>query len=151
MNRRRFLGLAGLSALGLGACRALGPVMSGAEADADAARAAAAGTRWAMLVDMARCRELPGCTRCVVACHERHNVPATDDEARAVKWIWKERYGRAFASDENAYVEAGLAEASLPVLCNHCDRPPCVRVCPTQATWKRDDGVVMMDWHRCIG
>ncbi|MBE3132487.1 MAG: 4Fe-4S dicluster domain-containing protein, partial [Acidobacteria bacterium] len=33
----------------------------------------------------------------------------------------------------------------------HCDRPPCVRVCPVRATWRRDDGVVMMDWHRCIG
>ena len=37
------------------------------------------------------------------------------------------------------------------MFCNHCDNPPCTKVCPTQATWKRDDGVVMMDWHRCIG
>ena len=46
------------------------------------------------------------------------------------------------------------AEASatiVPLMCNHCADPPCTRVCPTQATWKRSDGIVMMDWHRCIG
>ena len=37
------------------------------------------------------------------------------------------------------------------MLCNHCDNPPCARVCPTQATWQRADGIVEMDYHRCIG
>jgi Fe-S-cluster-containing dehydrogenase component len=46
---------------------------------------------------------------------------------------------------------ASLKDLSLPILCNHCDNPPCVRVCPTQATFRRPDGIVMMDYHRCIG
>ena len=37
------------------------------------------------------------------------------------------------------------------LLCNHCSNPPCCRVCPTGATWQREDGIVMMDRHRCIG
>ena len=44
-----------------------------------------------------------------------------------------------------------LQKMRLPVLCNHCANPPCVRVCPTKATFQRPDGIVMMDYHRCIG
>ena len=53
-----------------------------------------------------------------------------------VKWIWKEDYPKAFPNQVHPYTEDSLLERQVLVLCNHCDRPPCVRVCPTQATFK---------------
>jgi molybdopterin-containing oxidoreductase family iron-sulfur binding subunit len=107
-----------------------------------------AGPRWGMAIDMRQCLRDRGCTRCIDACHREHNVPAIPDRKREVKWIWKERFGKLIPSDR---LPAALENASLPVMCNHCDNPPCTRVCPTGATFKRADGLVMMDWHRCIG
>jgi Fe-S-cluster-containing dehydrogenase component len=68
-----------------------------------------------------------------------------------VKWIWKEPVRDALPDDLDSYAPEAVRDGTALVFCNHCANPPCVRVCPTQATWKRDDGVVMMDWHRCIG
>ena len=56
-----------------------------------------------------------------------------------------------FPAEQTGLRGQAYAGTPLPVLCNHCANPACTRVCPTQATWKRDDGIVMMDWHRCIG
>ena len=109
------------------------------------------GKRWAMVVDLKKCRQKEGCHDCIDACHHVHNVPDFDNPKDEVKWIWKDHFKHAFTEHEHEYISEEVKHTETLLLCNHCDDPPCVRVCPTQATWKRDDGIVMMDMHRCIG
>ncbi len=146
VDRRGFFKLAGLTVLGLEL-----PVLGAAQKAGAPLEGPLKGRRWAMVVDLAACHEHPECNRCIEACERAHNVPRIPDRKHEVKWIWKEPFGHAFPSQGSRYLPAELAEKPALLLCNHCDNPPCVRVCPTQATWKREDGVVMMDWHRCIG
>jgi Fe-S-cluster-containing dehydrogenase component len=145
-ERRALLKLAGLTALGLAGGALARPVRASAETAAAPGR-----TRWAMVIDPRKCLEKDGCTDCIGACHAAHNVPSIDDPRHEVKWIWKERFAGAFPDQETEYADEALTSKPVLVFCNHCDNPPCVRVCPTQATWRREDGIVMMDWHRCIG
>ena len=115
--------------------------------------------RYAMLIDLKAVAANPQAfQKCIAQCHATHNVPAIVDAKgqadlkREIKWIWLEKYGHVFPGQVHEYTEDALKNQLVPALCNHCDNPPCVRVCPTQATWKRDeDGIVMMDMHRCIG
>jgi molybdopterin-containing oxidoreductase family iron-sulfur binding subunit len=80
-----------------------------------------------------------------------HNVPALPEPKHEVKWIWTEQYRRVFPDAGHEFMAPESLERPVALLCNQCENPPCVRVCPTKATWKRADGIVMMDWHRCIG
>ena len=105
--------------------------------------------RWAMAVDAAKCR--PGCTDCTVACHLEHNVPDFGNPKDEIQWIGLQTFAHVFAGADQPYMPESLKGLPLPILCNHCDNPPCVRVCPTKATFRRSDGIVMMDYHRCIG
>lgn len=155
-GRRDFLKVAGGTALAAGA-------LPGISSCAQEQQAGAHGTgkRLAMIVDLRVCSQHEDCGACAEACHVSHNVPSfpkaeggTEPNVKydEVKWIWKEEFERAFPTLENHYLPEKVVSKRLPVLCNHCDNPPCVRVCPTKATFKRDsDGIVMMDWHRCIG
>jgi len=155
VNRRRFCRIAGLSVLGLAGGSTLAPRAQEDRAEPTAGKAGVAepiiGSRWAMVVDINACRREEGCRDCIAACHRVHNVPAFESPKDEVKWIWKEQYAEAFPTQRHDYMEDHLLHDEVLVFCNHCDNPPCTRVCPTQATWRREDGIVMMDWHRCIG
>jgi Fe-S-cluster-containing dehydrogenase component len=149
-SRRTFLKTAGCAILGAGLVAPIARTVGGA-VRMEAAPGELTAKRWAIAVDIKKCLERKDCHACIDACHVAHNVPLIKDPLREIKWIWKDSFQDTFAAESHPHLENGLAGKSVLVLCNHCDNPPCVRVCPTKATWKRPDGIVMMDQHRCIG
>ncbi len=89
--------------------------------------------RWGMVIDLRRCT---GCHACAIACKSENAVPLSVFRSW-VKIIEKGKY-------------PAVTRSFLPSMCNNCENPICVRNCPTQATYKREDGTVMVDPHRCI-
>ena len=148
LDRRKFLQVTGLAFLALAAKPAFDLLPKPLKAEASNSDIVAA-KRWAMAIDIKACKQ--GCTDCISACHSVHNVPDIGNRKEEIKWIWESEFDKAFPEQENSLVKSTVQGRSIPLLCNHCDNPPCVRVCPTQATWRREDGIVMMDYHRCIG
>jgi Fe-S-cluster-containing dehydrogenase component len=162
IDRRQFLKIAGISSiLGFGASvasathtiweKGLEPPQ--VEPNKDALKA----KKWAMVVDMTKFRTEEDIKKTIKACHQIHNVPdfrnpdGSVDTRHEIKWIWETGYERAFPGAENKFMDERLKEMPVMVLCNHCENPPCVRVCPTKATFKLPNGITMQDMHRCIG
>ena len=87
-----------------------------------------------MLIDLSLC---VGCNACAVACKQENEVPTGCFNT----WI------------ESFDVEADgqIRRANIPKLCNHCEDAPCVKVCPTQASHRTEDGTIVVDPERCIG
>ncbi len=151
VNRREFLKIAGLSALfGIGA-KSVFQLLAPGELEASLLPLQKEKKiQWAMAIDMKKVDDNL-LKKAADACHRYHNVPKIPGP-KELKWIWSEDFEHSFPDQaEGAYVTEEVEKMHFPLLCNHCDNPPCCRVCPTRATFKREDGIVMMDWHRCIG
>jgi len=159
MDRRKFLKVAGISSiLGFGASIASARNYAGQKGlvppQVDANKEALTAKRWAMVVDMSKFKTDEDYTKVISACHTTHNVPdfrnadGSVDRKMEIKWIWKAPYERSFPGQDNKYMSEHMKEMPFVVLCNHCDNPPCVRVCPTKATFKLKDGITMQDMHR---
>ena len=90
------------------------------------------GRRWVMVIDLAAC---DGCGKCTDVCARSHFIPGD----------------REFMRLFNMQESTDTAPYWFPRPCFHCDNPPCTRVCPVGATFKRQDGIVLIDNERCIG
>jgi molybdopterin-containing oxidoreductase family iron-sulfur binding subunit len=99
---------------------------------------ASSKVRWGMLIDTTQCKT--GCNDCVTACNRENGLSGKTGPTDS-QWIRK---------IEIKDISTGR-ELSLPMMCQHCEHPPCVDVCPTNASFKRADGIVLVDKHRCIG
>ena len=97
--------------------------------------------RWGMLVDTTKCSN--GCTACVDACNQFNGL-GNEEHSNAQQ---RTQYIRKVELRNKATGETH----SLPMMCQHCENPPCADVCPTGASFKRADGIVLVDRHICIG
>lgn len=131
MDRREFikLGIAGLATTAVGATVA-GKSTRSNPAASGTGSGATSPHRWAMVIDQSKCI---GCERCTFACRANNDVPPD------ISW---NRVQKDKAAGDNVY---------LPVPCMQCQEAPCVDICPVKASYKRADGIVMMDYDRCIG
>lgn len=111
------------------------------------------GTLFGYGLDLSRCI---GCRRCVYACVEENNQSRNPQ----IHWITVLRFEKGhkwvnvFEEADKYYNPEKVPEDGyfyMPVQCQQCENPPCVKVCPTQATWKERDGIVVVDYNWCIG
>jgi Fe-S-cluster-containing dehydrogenase component len=128
ISRRAFL----RSVVGTGAVAAVGSAALIAERIAVAApnRAAQPTAQYALVIDTNKC---VGCGACVEACNIRNHLP----ESKSYIHILPK------GEESNRWF--------LPIQCQHCADPPCAQVCPTRATYRRDDGVVLINEKLCVG
>ncbi|MGD8619365.1 MAG: 4Fe-4S dicluster domain-containing protein [Gammaproteobacteria bacterium] len=135
--RRRFLG--GSVAAAAGLALAPGVLLHEVGHAKPADKPVSGEVRWGMLIDSNKCAE--GCNDCVQACNDEHGLTGFGRPTTDAQWIRK----ATLKDKQTGYTQ------TLPLLCQHCEKPPCVDVCPTGASFRRADGIVLVDKHICIG
>ncbi|MGQ9509064.1 MAG: 4Fe-4S dicluster domain-containing protein [Thermodesulfobacteriota bacterium] len=109
-------------------------------------------TLWAYGLDLSRCI---GCRRCVYACMEENNCSREKPQSQWIRVIRLKKGSLVNLEDSEHYYNPELVPEKeyiyIPVQCQHCESPPCVKVCPVHATWKEPDGLVVVDYNWCIG
>jgi len=136
ISRRQFIGWSAAAVAGI--VIAPGVTLFDLAHGRPAAEAASGKVRWGMLIDTNQCNA--GCSDCVTACNRENHLSGGVGETDS-QWIRK---------IELRDLRSGKTH-SLPVMCQHCEHPPCVDVCPTGASFRRADGLVLVDRHICIG
>ncbi|HEX9625751.1 MAG TPA: 4Fe-4S dicluster domain-containing protein [Acidiferrobacterales bacterium] len=137
MNRRDFLAAGGAAVAGTALLPGLKLIELAQARSPD--EAVTSLHRWGLLIDASQCAT--GCDACVTACHEENGVTDEGNPATDAQWIRKV----TLKDKQTGFVQ------TLPMMCLHCEHPPCVDVCPTGASFKRADGIVLVDKHICIG
>lgn len=107
-------------------------------------------TQWAMVIDLDKCVACQGCS---IACRFENNIPAVApaeaQQGRAIRW------NDVFPNPINPTEERGeyphVRTRYMTRPCMHCVNPPCTKVCPVQATYRDDEGLVRQNYERCIG
>src|SRR5450759_232721 len=112
---------------------------------------AESGVLWGYGLDLSRCI---GCRRCVYACVKENNQ-SRDPQIHWIRVMQLDKEkGVDLSHAEHYYNPATVPEKGhfyMPVQCQQCEKPPCTKVCPVQATWKENDGIVVVDYNWCIG
>jgi tetrathionate reductase subunit B len=137
VSRRGFLGTAAAALAGVALAPGIRLIeFAGARSPGEAVTGK---VRWGLLIDTAKCAT--GCSDCVAACNRENGLQDLGRPRTDAQWIRK----------IDLRDPASGREHSAPVMCQHCAHPPCVDVCPTGASFKRADGIVLVDRHTCIG
>ncbi|MBW1636789.1 MAG: 4Fe-4S dicluster domain-containing protein [Deltaproteobacteria bacterium] len=108
------------------------------------------GVEFAYVLNIGRCI---GCRKCVYACMEENNT-SRDPQIQYIRVLKIKQGSIDLDSSSHDYPVSEAADPNyfyMPVQCQQCRNPPCIKVCPVKATWKEKDGVIVIDYNWCIG